>query len=268
MSAKPERRSFGTRIAAISDGAIIRSAFFAMLAGTLSVLYIDYRELTGAELPGLAAPLQPVLPAFDPDNPASAPGPEVTSDFEMLKEPLAIALGSGGVLSLTGTIDPGAAARFVTEVAARGEYIRTVAFDSPGGSVSDAIQIGALISERGFATSVAAGALCASSCPLAFAGGKERHASPKSAIGVHQVYAAVAAGELPTGIRAAGDAMSDVQKTTAVITRHLSDMGVDPAVWLHALETPPDRLYYLTPAELIRYRLVTAMEAENELTRS
>jgi hypothetical protein len=38
-------------------------------------------------------------------------------------------------------------------------------------------------------------------------------------------------------------------------------MGVDAAVWLHALETPPDRLYYLSPTELTGYRLVTAMEA-------
>ena len=66
--------------------------------------------------------------------------------------------------------------------------------------------------------------------------------------------------ELPTGIRAAGEAMSDAQKTTAMITRHLTKMGVDPALWLHALETPPDRLYYLSPDELVTYRLVTAMD--------
>jgi hypothetical protein len=132
-----------------------------------------------------------------------------------------------------------------------------VALNSPGGSVDDALAIGALIREQGLATSVAAGALCASSCPLVLSGGAERRAAEGAAVGVHQIYATVAPGALPTGLRAAGEAMSDAQKTTAVITRHLSAMGVDPALWLHALETPPDRLYYLTPEEMTALRLVT-----------
>src|SRR5690606_30205843 len=134
----------------------------------------------------------------DPDRPGQAPGPQVTSDVDALKDPLTITLGTGGVLRVTGTIDPGASARFAAEVAARGEYVKTVALDSPGGSVSDAIAMGALIHEKGFVTSVAAGALCASSCPLVLAGGIERHATPASAIGVHQVYAAVQASDPPT----------------------------------------------------------------------
>jgi len=239
------------------DGAILRAAFFAMLSGTLAVLYVDYRELSVAETTGLVAPSQPVLPAFDPNSPSVAPGPEITADFETLRQPLSIALNTGGVLNLTGTIDVGAAARFAAEVAARGEYVATVALNSPGGSVDDALAIGALIREKGFATSVAAGALCASSCPLVLAGGAARQAAEGAAIGVHQIYATARPGGLPTGINAAGDAMSDAQKTTAVITRHLSAMGVDPALWLHALETPPDRLYYLSPEEMATLQLVT-----------
>jgi hypothetical protein len=84
-------------------------------------------------------------------------------------------------------------------------------------------------------------------------------ASADSAIGVHQVYAAAQAGALPGAALAAGNAMSEAQRTTATITRHLSAMGVEPALWLHALETPPDRLYYLTPAELTDYRLATRL---------
>ena len=261
MSAAAQRPGIVARLAAISDGAIIRTAFFAMLAGTLTVLYIDYGELSEADVTNLATPLQPVLPAFDPDSPSTAPGPAVTSDFDALKKPLSVSLGSGGTLEVRGTIDPGSAERFAAEIGARGEYVQTVVFDSPGGSVEDAMAIGRLISEGGYATEVVAGALCASSCPLAFAGGRERRATPQSAIGVHQIYATVAAGQLPAGIRAAGDAMSEAQKTTAIVTRHLVAMGIDPALWLHALETPPDRLYYLSPEELVDYRLVTEMAA-------
>jgi hypothetical protein len=89
------------------------------------------------------------------------------------------------------------------------------------------------------------------------ASGKTRIVEPEAAVGVHQIYARVAAGDLPTGVKAAGEAMSDAPKTTAVITRHLSAMGVDPALWLHALETPPTRLYYLSPEEMAEYRLTT-----------
>ena len=251
----PIRRAVAA-IAGLDDGVIVRTTFFAMMVGTAAVLYIDYTELTELALPGVT-PDQPVLPAFDPDSPAAAPGPEVTTDRDLLDAPLTVALKSGGVLEVTGTIDLGSSERFAAEVEARGEYIKLVALNSPGGSVNDAIAIGSLIRDKGFATSVAAGALCASSCPLIFAGGVTRDADAAAAIGVHQIYARVAAGDLPTGARAAGTAMSDAQKTTAVITRHLSAMGVDPALWLHALETPPTRLYYLSPAEMAEYRLTT-----------
>ena len=51
--------------------------------------------------------------------------------------------------------------------------------------------------------------------------------------------------------------MSDAQSTTADIMNHLTQTGVDPALWLHALATPPDRLYYFTPEEMTRLKLVT-----------
>ena len=247
-------------LARFEDGAILRTAFFLMLAGTLSVLYLDYREMEAraaltASVPDM--PALPVLPAFDPDSPQAPAGPPVTSDREALLAPLQVSLGSGGVLQLVGTIDYGAADRVEAEIAARGEYVKSVSLDSPGGSVSDALLIGETIRKGKFSTLVASGALCASSCPLVFAGGVERVAEEGAAIGVHQVYAAVEPEDLPSGVRAAGLAMSDAQRTTALITRYLSDMGVDPALWLHALETPPSQLYYFSPEELSSLKLTT-----------
>jgi hypothetical protein len=259
-TAVPKKRGVLTWLADLDDGVIIRTAFFIMLAGCAAVLWIDYRELNDAEVPMASTPAMPVLPAFDPDAPAQPNGPAVTSDQEALRQPLSVKLGSGGVLEVTGTIDLGSAERFRAEVEGYREYIKTVALASPGGSVNDALEMGKLVRENGFTTSVAAGALCASSCPLIFAGGRERLATAKSAIGVHQIYATVTADSLPAGLRAAGDAMSDAQKTTATITRYLTDSGIDPALWLHALETPPNRLYYLNAGELTKYKLATALE--------
>ena len=89
----------------------------------------------------------------------------------------------------TGTITPGISEAFAAEVAKRGDYIKTVVLNSPGGSVTDALAMGRLIREKNFATEVEAGKYCASSCPLVFAGGVERRAGDKAAIGVHQVAA-------------------------------------------------------------------------------
>ena len=256
-AAAPARRGFLARIAAIEDGAIIRAAFFAMLAGTAAVLYLDWKELTAADLATQAMPDIPVLPAFNPTDPMLPGGPVVTTDPELLRQPLTVALGPGGVLSLTGSIDPGSFERVQAELAARGEYVKSVSLNSPGGSVTDAVKIGALMVVGEYTTSVAPGALCASSCPLILAGGKVRLASHQSAIGVHQIYAMASAGDLPAGLTGIGTAMSEAQKTTAIITRYLNTTSVDPAIWLHALETPPDQLYYLSEAELAKYRLVT-----------
>jgi len=253
----PKRRGILAALAAIEDGVIIRTAFFALLAGTAAVLYLDWKELTATDVARSAIPDIPVLPAFNPDNPLLPGGPVVTTDPELLRQPLKVELGPGGVLSLTGSIDPGSFERVQAEIAARGEYVKSVSLNSPGGSVSDAVKIGALMVVGEYTTSVAPGALCASSCPLILAGGKVRTASKHSAIGVHQIYAMASADDLPSGLAGVGTAMSEAQKTTAIITRYLNSTSVDPAMWLHALETPPDQLYYLSPEELAKYRLVT-----------
>jgi hypothetical protein len=246
------------QLASIDDGNIIRAAFFAMLIGTASVLYVDFRELALSEPPPLAPTLTPILRPADPASGVEGrPMPQITSSPELLEGPLAIALESGGALKLSGTIDPGAAIRFRTEIEQRGEYVKTVVLDSPGGSVMDALEIGALIQEKGLATKVAAGNLCASSCPIIFASGAERIASADAAIGVHQIYAAALGEASRDALAVAGVAMADAQSTTAEITRHLIKSGVDPALWLHALDTPPDRLYYFSAEEMQRLKLVT-----------
>lgn len=243
--------------ASFEDGAIIRAAFFGLLTATGVILYLDYSEMSARKAPSETPDLTPILPAFDPNAPAGEPGPAITTPEATLKAPLQVTLGSGGVLSLTGTIDAGSADRVAAEIAAHGEYIKTVALDSPGGAVIDALAIGQLLRDKGYTTTVAAGALCASSCPLVFAGGKVRIATAQSAIGVHQVYAAIDRNATASALLAAGTAMADAQVLTARISRYLAAMGVDAEVWLKALETPANRLTYLSAADLKRLKLAT-----------
>jgi hypothetical protein len=152
----------------------------------------------------------------------------------------------------SGTISPGSARAFEAEVEKHGEYIKTVVLNSPGGSVGDALAIGRLIRTRKFATEVEPGKYCASSCPLAFAGGVERRAGERAIIGVHQVAAVTTANS-----KAPRDDMSLAQNVSARCQHHLIDMGVNPQVWVHAMETPHDRLFVFKPDELKSLNLVT-----------
>ena len=238
----------------LHDGNIMRTVFFALYALVVSTLWLDYqnlREETVSSLPEDG--VQPILPHYQPEtaDKRQPPAP-VTTDPDLLRQPITMALQPNGVFRLTGSITVGSAAQFAKMVEAQGEYIRTIKLNSPGGSVSDAIAISKLVRERGWTTLVSAGDLCASSCPIIFAGGAERIAKTDAVIGVHQIFA-TSADE-----RSKADAIAGTQTITADITRHLSTMGVDPALWLHALETPPQALYYLTGEELMALRLATS----------
>jgi hypothetical protein len=258
----PERQRAGAFLRLVSrfdDGEMVRWALRGLLIGAVGVLGFDFHELSGAYgwwPAGAAAPVlhaAPVLPAVHAGRPLPSrdAGRFVTSDEATLGQPMRFELGAGGVLAAEGSIEPGTAIRFAAEIEARGEHVKTVTLNSPGGALDDAMAMAKLLRERGIGTEVADGAICASSCPLLLAGGKVRSAGPRAAVGVHQFYAAGRAVSGPE------QAMSDAQTTTARISRHLAAMGVDPALWLHALDTPPQALYYFTPDEMSEYRLVT-----------
>jgi hypothetical protein len=246
-------------VSRFDDGEVVRWAFRGLLIGAIGVLALDLSELSrenGWWPVTAAVPARqpvPILPAVRTGRPLPSrdPGRFVTTDEAKLGQPMRFELGAGGVLSAEGSIEPGTAIRFAVEIEARGEYVKTVSLNSPGGALDDAMAMAKLVRERGLGTEVADGALCASSCPLLLAGGMVRSAGRRAAVGVHQFYSAAPV------ISGPAQAMSDAQATTARISRHLAEMGVDPALWLHALDTPPQALYYFTPAELATYRLVT-----------
>lgn len=242
------------------DGELVRWVFRGVLIGSIGVLVMDLKELSEqtvastVETPETSMPVLP--PAFQTGKPLPAdPRQFVTGDTDELRKPMHFALGRDGVLVAEGAIDAGSADRLATELDARGEYVRTLSLNSPGGALQDAIAMARLVRKRKLDTEIADGALCASSCPLIFAGGTKRLAGREAAIGVHQFFT-TASGDTPKQSDPA-QALSDAQITTARISRHLADMGVDPALWLHALDTPPQALYYLSPDELTGYRLAT-----------
>ena len=195
-------------------------------------------------MPSIFAPLLPdggkrLLPLPQPEG--------------ALAKPMTFELVGGGRLMASGTITAGVSQSFAAEAEQHSEYIRTVVLNSPGGSVIEALAIGRLIREKRFATEVEAGKYCVSSCPLVFAGGVDRRAGEKATIGVHQMTAMRSAENGPPR-----DEMSVAQNISARCQRYLGDMGVSLQVWVHAMETPHDRLFVFRPDELKSLNLVTA----------
>jgi hypothetical protein len=62
-----------------------------------------------------------------------------------------------------------------------------------------------------------------------------------------------------------GDEMSVAQNISARCQRYLGDMGVSLQVWVHAMETPHEKLFVFTTDELKSPNLVTvaAVAPEN-----
>ncbi len=210
-----------------------------------TLTFVETRQTSpGPDLP-VPSILAPWLPGGDK---RLTPLPQ--PDGAMAK-PMTFELVGNGRLMATGTITPGISEAFAAEVGKRGDYIKRVVLNSPGGSVTDALAMGRLIREKKFATEVEAGKYCASSCPLVFAGGVERRAGDKAAIGVHQVAAISSVSAAPR------DEMDVAQRISARCQRYLGDMGINLQAWVHAMETPHDKLFVFKPDELKSLNIVT-----------
>jgi hypothetical protein len=250
-----------------ADEAILRWILRSAVIVTLAVLAVDLATMQGwIAIPGAAATPAEIelgspalnLPSMPQILAPWLPGGDkrrvpLRQPDGAMAQPMTFELVSGGKLMATGTITPGISQSFAAEVGKRGDYVKTVVLNSPGGSVTDALAMGRLIRERKFATEVEAGKYCASSCPLVFAGGLERRAGAGAAIGVHQVAALRSAANGPPR-----DEMSIAQNISARCQHYLAEMGVSLQVWVHAMETPHDRLFVFKPDELKSLNMVTA----------
>jgi hypothetical protein len=244
------------------DEQILRWIFRSIVVVTIAALAADLATTNGwistpdpgsspmeRVSPGLELPVPTILAPWLPGGDKRLmPLPQ--PDGAMAK-PMTFELVDAGKLMATGTITPGISEAFAAEVGKRGDYIKTVVLNSPGGSVADALAMGRLIREKKFATEVEAGKYCASSCPLVFTGGVERRAGDKATIGVHQVAAIGSAGAAPR------DEMDVAQRISARCQRYLGDMGISLQVWVHAMETPHDKLFIFKPDELKSLNIVT-----------
>lgn len=274
MSRPPTRRHgsglFGW-LAALPDGSVLRVVFLCLLSMSATVLALDFRDLVEAEggidltwtprtpvplaRPGGGDHVRPYLPMTRPqDDGASRPGrPKLPFDLpeEAESGTMRFERVAGGRVVAVGRIEPGTATAFASFLSRQGGEVKSIVLHSPGGSVRDALEMARAIRDAGIDTEVPDDAYCASSCPLVFAGGVKRLAGPMAWVGVHQVYAlAGTGGSLQQG-------MSAAQEISAVCQQALVEFGVDPRLWIHAMQTPKEKIYMLTPGQMSEYKLST-----------
>lgn len=141
---------------------------------------------------------------------------------------------------------------FVTLVSrlrqATNQTVLLVSFDSVGGNVSKAIELGRLIRSHRLITFQPRNSECVSACALAFFGGLFRFAEP-GAIGVHR------SSFRDTSSLSADDAVAAVQSMTAELMAYMIEMGVDPTLLQVALRYDSDDVRYLSKSEMGHYRV-------------
>ncbi len=253
----------------VSDGRILKYIFLAMLAMTVATVGIDLREMVAAapdgipgsqrvepapmDLPRFGDQTRTYLPKTMPVGPSRRaprlPGINGPVDTMVMGDPMQFYKGTDGDYSAVGTITNGTAERLQDFVDENEKQIGRLFLHSPGGSVADALAMSRIIREAGISTVVPANAYCASSCPLVLAGGLYRNSGADAWVGVHQVYSTGdAIGTLQRG-------MAEAQTISAVCQNHLEDMGVDPKLWVYAMQTPPANLFILTEKQILDLRL-------------
>ena len=267
---------FARLVDRVPEGAVLRGVFVSLLVVSAAIVYTDYRDLSAAsrdvertmrteplplQRPKPGDQVRPYLPRTIPVGPDRGepvvPGHDGPVGGEAMAEPMRFVNAPGGAVSAIGRIEVGTGAQLTAFLAEEG--IRagaTVHLHSPGGSVDDAIEMAREIRRLRLSTSVPDDGYCASACPLVLAGGVTRRAGEGAWVGVHQVYAVDIPG-MPE-LRDLDRSISDIQATIARCQELLVEMGVDPAVWIKAMQTPPEELYVLTEADLATYRMVQA----------
>ena len=238
------------------DDDVLRWLYRCLLATTVTIVALDYSNLhnTAAErttaLPSTEQPSAQPLPARKFGGGRAAPFGQPDA---ALRDKMTFELEGDSRLKATGTIMPGTAEKFAAEIAKRGSYIKTVVLRSPGGSVRDALAMGRLIRQKQFSMEVAA----------AIAHPRARWSLPAAlSATLHRTRQsgctrwrrlAVTTCPLPPVCKM-------LNRFRRSANKFLRDMGIDLEVWIRAMETPREELYYFQPTELLTLKLATVVD--------
>jgi len=166
---------------------------------------------------------------------------------------------AAGCVAATGMIAPGTAGEFQRFLKANRVVTGTlIELDSTGGDVIGALKLGLIIRRNHLNTRVRAPdagngtlGMCASACAYVFVAGVERGIEDGARVGVHQF----------SPNRAAQDT-SDAQRTVGLISVYLEAVGANPKLEQLALLTPPDKVRWLSGAEVAQMGVTTGGEMQ------
>ncbi|QNA84873.1 hypothetical protein G4G27_13355 [Sphingomonas sp. So64.6b] len=151
-------------------------------------------------------------------------------------------LGDTVPVLAAGDIDAKSVTRLRAFVAREKLKSATIYFDSPGGLLTEGMELGRAIRELGFNTNVGrpgGEAICASACTDAYAGGVARFLNDRSGrLGIHQFH---------SGVRPTRDTEAAVQMISAVNIDYLAEMGVDPQLFSLASAIDAEDIGWLQP---------------------
>jgi hypothetical protein len=149
-------------------------------------------------------------------------------------------LGDGATLELSGSFS-WAVPQNLQAMLAAAPGVRVIRLESPGGHLQPALQVAAIIRERGLDTYV--GRFCASACTLPFLAGRQRWLAPNARLGFHQAWAP---GFPPA-------------EANALLRASYERFGLKNQIIAHALQTPPSALWVPPPEMLATAGLTTGV---------
>ncbi len=164
----------------------------------------------------------------------------------------------GALLYLDGEIDSAAPKRVAAALDKVPNIQLTVVFNSNGGNLSAAMELGRLIRKIGVSTSVGKkGAeefnsqpgVCLSACTLAYLGGKYRYFKKGSKYGVHRAYLTSSTN---------GRDLEVGQVLSAMMSSYIREMDADPDLLDLSVQTPSSDIYILSEKELKELRIVNS----------
>ncbi|MBS0341363.1 MAG: hypothetical protein JSS56_12615 [Proteobacteria bacterium] len=122
-----------------------------------------------------------------------------------------------------------------------------VVIDSRGGNIWAAMTIGRIIRKNAFMTRVERGASCVSACVYLLAAGEGRYVGGR--VGIHRPY-------IPNdGVTSARAKKAQYDGINMQSRQYLEEMGVSAALHDQMMQTPPDRVTWLSEHDMATFGL-------------
>lgn len=140
--------------------------------------------------------------------------------------------GKPDVIAVVGDFELGDEDKFAD--AARSSSDAMVLFQSRGGNLVAAIEIGRTIRRKGFSTLVPDKMQCASACALAWLGGRARYMSASAHVGFHAVYTDKNGRPM---VSSAGNAL---------VGAYLNELGLSSSAVIYITSAAPTQMQWLS----------------------